>query len=60
MELGVKLLPDFFDKAELAELGEDGTQEVFLIHCHVVLCDLEQHWFGLTEVSSGHLAEQES
>ena len=56
MKLGIELLPDFLDEAELAKLGEYCAQEAFLLRSEISLSNFEEHWFGLTEVASCHLA----
>lgn len=60
MELWVKLVPNFFGKAKLAQLSKDSPQKVLLIQCQIVLSNLKEHRFRLTKVAPSCLTEKES
>ena len=58
MELGIKLLLHFLRETELAQLGKDLFKEALLVLSQIVLCDFEQHWFGLPQVTTRYLTQQ--
>ena len=42
VELWIELVPNFLGEAQLAELSKDCPQEALLVHCQIILGDLEE------------------
>ena len=60
MELRVQLVPHLLGEAEFAELGEHALEEALLLGGQVALCNFDQHWLCLSQITPSCLAQKKS